>query len=149
VDKETAVVARGHIDASPYASRVDLVVGDALETIAGLDGPFDLVYIDAGKADYPAYYQAVLPKLADRGVVVADNLFRGGAALVAATTDQGTIGMWEFTRRVQKDQRMQNVLLTIGYGVMLAWHSPAVGDSVGADAGTALGSGSAASWPCH
>ena len=78
VDAATAAVARRHIDASPYARRVALIVGDALETIAGLEGPFDLVYIDARKADYPAYYEAVLPKLAQRGVIVADNLFRAG-----------------------------------------------------------------------
>jgi caffeoyl-CoA O-methyltransferase len=126
VDAETAVAARRHIDASPYGSRVELIVGDALETIAGLDGPFDLVYIDAWKADYPAYLDAVLPKLADRGVIVADNLFRGGAALDAASADEGTVGIREFARRVQGDPRLHNVLLTIGDGVMLAWQRPPV-----------------------
>jgi caffeoyl-CoA O-methyltransferase len=121
VDEDIAAVARRHIDADPNGRRIELIVGDALETIARLEGPFDLVYIDARKADYPAYYDAVLPKLAERGVIVADNLFRDGAALDATAEDDGTVGIREFARRVQQDNRVNNVLLTIGDGVMLAW----------------------------
>jgi caffeoyl-CoA O-methyltransferase len=125
VDQDIAAVARRHFAASPNGRRIELIVGDALELIAGLEGPFDLVYIDAWKADYPAYYDAVLPKLAERGVVVADNLFRDGAALDATATDEGTVVIREFARRVQQDERVHNVLLTIGDGVMLAWRRPA------------------------
>lgn len=123
-DQRTAAVARRHIDASPYARRVELIVGDAREAIARLEGPFDLVYIDAWKADYPAYYDAVMPKLAERGVLVADNLFRDGAAFDGTDGDAGTVGIREFARRVQRDERVHNVLLTIGDGVMLAWRRP-------------------------
>jgi caffeoyl-CoA O-methyltransferase len=123
-DESIAAVARRHIDASPHARRIELLVGDALESIAGLQGRFDLVYIDAWKSDYPAYYDAVLPKLADRGVIVADNLFRDGAALDAAAQDEGTLGIREFARRVQQDEQVHNVLLTIGDGVMLVWRRP-------------------------
>ncbi len=63
IDEATAASARRHIEASPYADRIELLIGDARETIAGLDGPFDLVYIDAWKAQYPDYYEAVVPKL--------------------------------------------------------------------------------------
>jgi caffeoyl-CoA O-methyltransferase len=124
VDAENAAIARRHIDASPFGHRVELIVGDALETIASLDGPFDLVWMDALKSEYPAYYDAVLPKLSQRGVIVADNLFRAGAALDATVNDAGTVGIREFARRVQGDERVNNVLLTIGDGVMLAWRRP-------------------------
>lgn len=125
VDEDVAVAARRHFDSSPHGSRIELIVGDALETVPGLEGPFDLVYIDAWKADYPAYYDAVLPKLAGRGVIVADNLFRAGAALDRSDEDEGTVGIREFARRVQQDEHVHNVLLTIGDGVLLAWRSPA------------------------
>jgi caffeoyl-CoA O-methyltransferase len=125
VDEEMAAVARRHFDSTPQGSRIELIVGNALEIVPALDGPFDLVYIDAWKSDYPAYYDAVLPKLAERGVIVADNLFRGGAAMDATATDESTLGIREFARRVQADQRVHNVLLTIGDGVMLAWRVPA------------------------
>jgi caffeoyl-CoA O-methyltransferase len=119
VDEETAAVARRHIDSSPQGSRVELVVGDALATLDRLDGPF------AWKADYPAYYEAVLPKLSERGVIVADNLFRDGLALTPEAEDPGTVGIRDFARRVQEDDRVHNVLLTIGDGVMLVWQRPA------------------------
>ena len=128
VDEDIAAVARRHFDASPYGHRVELIVGDALETIAGLEGPFDLVYIDAWKANYPQYFDAVLPTLAERGVIVADNLFRGGAALDATDESESTVGIREFARQVQQEERVHNVLLTIGDGVMLAWHRPAGGE---------------------
>jgi caffeoyl-CoA O-methyltransferase len=124
VDPETAATARRHFDASPHAARIELIVGDALKTLTGLDGPFDLVYIDAWKTDYPNYYEAVLPKLSPRGIIVGDNLFRGGTTLDPSVDDEATAGMREFARRVQADERVHNVLLTIGDGVMLAWQRP-------------------------
>jgi caffeoyl-CoA O-methyltransferase len=124
VDEETAAAARRHIGQSPVGDRVELIVGDALETLGRLDGPFDLVYIDAWKSDYPAYYDAVLPKLAERGVIVADNLFNGGLALDPESDDPRAVGIREFARRVQEDERVHNVLLTVGDGVMVVWHRP-------------------------
>lgn len=58
-------------------------------------------------------------------MIVADNLFRDGAALDPSVEDQGTLGIREFARRVHDDERVHNVLLTIGDGVMLAWRRPA------------------------
>jgi caffeoyl-CoA O-methyltransferase len=124
VDPERAATARRHFEASPYGERIELIEGDALELLARLEGPFDLVWIDAWKADYPAYFDAVIDKLSERGVIVADNLFRGGDTLSEQATDPGTIGMREFAGRVQSDPRVNNVLLTVGDGVMLAWRRP-------------------------
>jgi caffeoyl-CoA O-methyltransferase len=124
-DEETAAIARRHIDTSPVGDRMELIVGDALETLTRLDGPFDLVYIDAWKSDYPAYYEAVLPKLSEHGVIVADNLFRRGLALTTEADDPHTLGIREFARKVQSDERVHNVLLTIGDGMMLVWWRPA------------------------
>lgn len=124
IDEANAATARRHIDASPYADRIELIVGDARETLAGLDGPFDVVWIDAWKADYPEYYELVVPKLAPAGIIAADNLFRAGAVLDPSDDDSGTEGMRQFARQVQHDDRMHNVLLTVGDGVMLAWRRP-------------------------
>jgi caffeoyl-CoA O-methyltransferase len=124
VNVDNAAVARRHFDESPFGRRIELLVGDALETIAGLKGPFDLIWIDAWKSDYPAYYDALLPKLAPRGVIAADNLFRDGEALDDAAASEGAAGIREFARLVHEDERVHNVLLTIGDGVMLAWRRP-------------------------
>jgi caffeoyl-CoA O-methyltransferase len=124
VDEKNAATARRHFADSRYGDRIELIVGDARHSISRLPGPFDLVWIDAWKSDYPSYYEALVPKLAPRGVLVADNLFRDGAALDPGAGDSGTIGVREFARRVQDDDRVDNVLLTIGDGVMLAWRRP-------------------------
>jgi caffeoyl-CoA O-methyltransferase len=123
VDTQMAEAARRHIEGSAYADRVELIVGDALQTLSRLEGPFDLVYIDAWKADYPAYFEAVVPKLAERGVIVADNLFRAGRALDPAADDESTVGIRAFAEQVQSDPRVDNVLLTVGDGLMLAWRA--------------------------
>ena len=124
VDPDTAATARRHIAASPHAARVKLIEGDALKSLAELDGPFDVVYIDARKSEYPAYYEAVVPKLAPSGVLVADNLYRAGRALDPSAADEDTRGIREFARLVQADTRTDNVLLTVGDGLMLAWRRP-------------------------
>lgn len=124
VDEETAAVARRHIESSPYSDRIELIVGDARATLESLPGPFDLVWIDAWKADYPRYWEAVVPKLAERGVIVADNLFRGGTAFSLDGSDPGAEGIRRFADAVQADERVHNVLLTIGDGVLVAWRTP-------------------------
>lgn len=121
VDEHAAAQARRHFTQSRYASRINSLVGDALEVVPSLDGPFDLVYIDAWKADYPRYYEVVAPRLAPRGVIVADNLFRGGRVLQEHAADENTEGMRRFAALVQDDDRVENVLLTVGDGLMLAW----------------------------
>ncbi|MGH3266157.1 MAG: O-methyltransferase [Trebonia sp.] len=124
INQANAAAARRHIEASAYADRIELIVGDAKDTLQRLDGPFDLVWIDAWKADYPAYYDLVVGKLAATGLIAADNLFRDGLALDPSVDDPGTEGIRAFARRVQDDTRMHNALLTIGDGVMLAWRRP-------------------------
>ncbi len=125
-DEAMAAVARRHFDENPVGDRIELIVGDAVRTIAELEGPFDLVYIDAAKAQYPQYFAGVLPKVAPHGVIVADNLFRAGAVLDPSVTDENTEGMRMFARAVQADDRVDNVVFTIGDGVMLAWRRPVV-----------------------
>jgi len=116
-DPARADVARRHIDASPVADRIELRVGDARELVGELEGPFDLVFLDAWKPDYIDYYDAVVPKLSDRGVLVADNVLARGQVL------EGERGhaLQAFNEHVQADPRVDNVLLTVGDGLMLAW----------------------------
>ncbi len=123
-DPDNAAAARRHIAASPLGERIELIEGDARETLPRLPGPFDLVWIDAWKSDYPQYLDLVLPKLAPRGIIVADNLFLDGAALPPPSNDDATQGMLKFARRVHHDERLHNVVLTVGDGLLLAWPAP-------------------------
>jgi caffeoyl-CoA O-methyltransferase len=114
-----AAFARDAIAASPHADRVEVRLGPALETIASLAGPFDLVFIDADKTGYLDYYEAVLPKLAPRGLIVVDNVLWSGR--VADPDDDGETSraLAAFNDHVVADPRVVAVMLTIRDGVTL------------------------------
>jgi caffeoyl-CoA O-methyltransferase len=110
VNEETTAIARRYAEEMGVADRIDYRVGDAKETIAELDGPFDLVFIDAWKPDYVDYYEAVLPKLADGGLILADNTL--GAL-------GGNEGIARFNEHVIADERVESVLVPIRDGITL------------------------------
>jgi caffeoyl-CoA O-methyltransferase len=93
-------------------------MGPALETLSRLSGPFDLVFIDADKAGYPAYYEAVVEKVPAGGLVVFDNMLWSGEVL--DPQDEEARALAETARLVRDDPRVENVLLTVRDGVMLA-----------------------------
>ena len=114
-----AAFARRHIAASPHAGRIEVVEGPALETIAGLEGPFDFVFLDADKAAYLEYFEAVLPKLAPRGLIAADNTLWYGRLLDPADTTADTEGLRRFNDAVAVDPRVVVVQTTVRDGVTL------------------------------
>jgi predicted O-methyltransferase YrrM len=77
-DPDRAVQARSYLERAGVADRVELVEGDALETIGGLQGPFDLIFVDASKGEYARYIELAEPKLSERALLVVDNLLMDG-----------------------------------------------------------------------
>jgi predicted O-methyltransferase YrrM len=77
-DPERAAQARDYLERGGAAGRVEIVEGDALETLAGLDGPFDLLFVDASKGEYARYIELAEPKLSERALMVVDNLLMSG-----------------------------------------------------------------------
>lgn len=114
-----AEFARRHIAASPYGDRIDVVVGPAIESIATLAGPFDLVFIDADKAGYGAYYEAVLPKLAQRGLIAVDNTLWSGRILDPDDSSEDTLVLRAFNDALVADSRVVVVQTTVRDGVTL------------------------------
>jgi caffeoyl-CoA O-methyltransferase len=121
-DPDRAAFAQSHLDRSPVGGRVEIRVGPALETIAQLDGPFDLVFIDADKAGYVDYYEAVLPKLSPRGLIAADNTLFSGRVL-APEPGESAGELARFNEHVADDPRTVQVLLPIRDGVTLVRRS--------------------------
>jgi caffeoyl-CoA O-methyltransferase len=122
VSEERAAVARRHFEQSPYGDKIELRLGPALETIADLEGPFDLVFVDADKVSYLSYYQATLPMLAERGLIVADNtLWSGRVTGDGEDADESpqTLALREFNDYLAGDPRVVSVMLTIRDGVTL------------------------------
>jgi caffeoyl-CoA O-methyltransferase len=119
LDDTHADFAQRHFDASPYADRIELRRGPALESLAALDGPYDLVFIDADKTGYPGYYEASLPKLAPHGLIVADNTLRDGDVLAPEEGDEGARVMAELNARWASDDRVIATQLTVRDGLTL------------------------------
>jgi caffeoyl-CoA O-methyltransferase len=113
LDADRATVAQRNFDRSPYGPKITLHVGPALDTIARLEGGFDFVFIDADKAGYVDYYEAVLPRLSERGLIAADNTLLGGSVL------DGEGSIVRFNDHVAADPRSVQVLLTVRDGITL------------------------------
>jgi caffeoyl-CoA O-methyltransferase len=119
IDEEHAAVARRYIAQSPYADRITVHLGPALESIERLEGDFDLVFIDADKENYVSYYEAVLPRLAERGLIAADNTLWSGHVLDESDVSEGTRAIKAFNEHVRADPRVVAVVLTVRDGVTL------------------------------
>jgi caffeoyl-CoA O-methyltransferase len=118
VDPEATTIARRYMDESGYGDRIEIRLGPALETIETLDGPFDLVFIDADKTNYRAYYEAVLPLLAENGLLIADNVLWSGR-VVEEDDDDSTRAIKEFNEHVRNDERVTSVMLSVRDGMTL------------------------------
>jgi caffeoyl-CoA O-methyltransferase len=114
-----ASVARAHIARSPYADRIEVVEGRALDTIGTLDGPFDFVFIDADKTNYSAYYEAVLGKLTPGGLIAADNTLWSGNVVNDGDQSDDTRAIRAFNDALVRDPRVVCVQLTVRDGVTL------------------------------
>jgi caffeoyl-CoA O-methyltransferase len=113
LDPERAAFAQRYFDRSPHGSKITLHVGPALETLGRLEGEFDFVFIDAEKEGYVGYYEAVLPRLAERGLIVADNTLADGRVV------DETPPIAAFNEHVAADPRSVQVLLSVRDGMTL------------------------------
>ena len=119
IDPKAEAIARRYFAESPHGNKITIRMGPALDTIKALTGPLDLVFIDADKGNYSNYYEACLPLLKSRGLVVADNVLWSGKVLDPQDVNDHAIVA--FNRLVQSDPRVENVCLTVRDGMMLAW----------------------------
>jgi caffeoyl-CoA O-methyltransferase len=118
VDPDATAIARRYMDESGHGNKIEIRLGPALETIETLQGPFDLVFIDADKPNYESYYEAVLPLLADNGLVIADNVLWSGR-VVEPGGDESTEAIKAFNEHVKNDSRVVSVMLTVRDGMTL------------------------------
>ena len=114
VNEETTAVARRYAEEAGVADRIDFRLGPGVESLASLEGPFDLVFIDADKGGYIDYYETVLPKLAPNGVILADNTLFG-----LDSEGENAQAIARFNEHVLHDDRVETVLLPFREGVKL------------------------------
>jgi caffeoyl-CoA O-methyltransferase len=105
---------------SEQGHKIKLHIGDALTEIAKMNDIFDLVFIDADKEEYQAYYEAVLPKVRKGGYLLVDNTLWDGKVLKPVDPkDKETIAIMKFNEFIAKDTRIEKVLLPIRDGLTL------------------------------
>jgi caffeoyl-CoA O-methyltransferase len=124
VDDASAAVARRFFAQSPHGRKVEIRMGPALETMAGLTGPFDLIFIDADKLNYVNYYRRAMELLSPRGVILIDNVLWDGDVLLEPPPDDRTAAIQELNRVVRTDQRVSAVLATIRDGIWIITPTP-------------------------
>ncbi|MFP6686854.1 MAG: class I SAM-dependent methyltransferase [Polyangiaceae bacterium] len=122
-DEAVAKIARSFFDRSSHGHKIRIKLGDGLETIRALDtSPFDMAFLDADKSRYPLYYDEIVPRLRPGGLLVIDNVLWSGEVLDPKTDDAR--GIVEVGRRVHDDPRVENLLITVRDGVLLARKLP-------------------------
>ena len=115
---EAQDIARKYWSQSEHGSKIELMVGNALDTVPKIDQQFDFVFIDADKISYKKYYDMVVPKVRSGGLILADNTLRNGEVLSKHPSDS-TKAIKEFNGFVLQDKRVENVLLTVRDGVTI------------------------------
>src|SRR5687768_9133193 len=119
VNEETNRVAQSYIDQTEYAICIQLRLGEAASVLPHVEGPYDLVFIDADKPNYANYYNLVFDKVRPGGFIIADNVLWSGKVL-DDEKDENTQALHEFNQMVLADDRVENVLLPIRDGLMIA-----------------------------
>lgn len=121
VNDELEEFAMSFFDKASYGNKINMLIGDAVELVEGMsDVEYQMVFIDANKRHYVEYYDAVFPLVAKGGYIIADNvLWDGHVVNEDKKDDPQTKGIIAFNDYVQKDDRVENVLLPLRDGLMI------------------------------
>jgi len=118
IDEKATAIAREHWKRSHHGKKIDLRLGPALDTLKKLRGPFDVVFIDADKENYLAYWNACLPKVRKGGILLVDNVLWSGKVLnPKEASDKAIVA---FNEAVRNDGRVELVVLTVRDGITMA-----------------------------
>lgn len=117
IDPKARGMAQAAFDASPVGHKIEIRMGPAINTIRQLKETIDFSFIDADKKAYPVYYEEVLARTRPGGVIVMDNMFLSGRVL--DPQDDAARAVDKLNQDITRDERVENVLLTIRDGVQL------------------------------
>ncbi len=121
VSEEWTAIAREHWEAAGVSDRIELRIGPAIDTLRGLpsDEPIGFAFIDADKTGYVDYYEELLPRMADRGLIAVDNTLWSGAVIDPSDTSENTEAIRRFNDHVAADPRTDVVIVPVGDGLTL------------------------------
>ena|SRR5690606_23422020 len=120
INEELYDFQRRFFDKSGYGPQIIQHVGSALDIIPNLDMSFELVFIDADKENYPAYFDLVIDKVAPNGIILSDNVLWSGKVVEPIDPkDKSTPVLLEYNKKLKEDPRVETLLLPIRDGLTL------------------------------
>lgn len=119
VEDELEDFTRKWIDGSPYADKIEFIIGDALEIVPKLGEKFDMVFIDGNKREYIKYYETAMEYLNDGGWILADNTLWDGHVIDSERQDAQTNGVRAFNDLIRNDERVEVVILPLRDGLTI------------------------------
>jgi caffeoyl-CoA O-methyltransferase len=119
INDEVLPIARKAVEQAGMQEKIELITGNAADVLPTLQGPFDLIFIDADKRNYAKYYELSLPLLRKGGLILADNVLWSGRVIDETVKDADTAALRSFSEMVQHDERVDNVMLTLRDGVLM------------------------------
>lgn len=119
INEELEEMVRGYFEKAGISNKVQYHIGNAMEIIPTLQGPFDMVFIDADKINYANYFDKVIDKVATGGYILADNVLWSGKVL-DTKQDKDTAALVAFNKKVMDDPRVETVMVPIRDGILIA-----------------------------
>lgn len=120
INDELTPLVKKYVKLSNIEARFNILTGNALDIIPKLDGPFDLVFIDADKINYSNYFDLVINKVRKGGFLIADNvLWSGKIMMPTEKMDKDTLALHYFNEKITNDKRLEKVLLPIRDGLLV------------------------------
>ncbi len=121
-NEELVYLQQKYFQQSPKASQIKSLLGAALTVIPNLEGPFDLVYLDADKINYDHYFEMILPKMRKGGLILSDNVLWDGKVLEEVPPkDAVTKALQAYNQKLKNDPRIDSVMLPLRDGLTLSW----------------------------
>ena len=117
-NEELSDIQRRYFDQSSYRSQIIQHLGEAKDVIKTLTGPYDLVFLDADKENYPNYFDLIIDKLETGGVIISDNVLWSGKVLEKAA-DEATSALQEYNHKINTDARVETIILPIRDGLTI------------------------------
>lgn len=122
INDELETMVRGFFEESGLKEQIDYRLGNALDILPDLEGPFDMVFIDADKINNEKYYDLLIGKMSAGSILMVDNVLWSGKVLTenGQKVDKDTRAIMDFNAKINNDPRVENVLLPVRDGIMIA-----------------------------
>jgi predicted O-methyltransferase YrrM len=119
INEELEDMVRTHVEKAGLQNKIVQLIGKAADEIPKLNETFDLVFIDADKQNYSLYYDLVFDKVRPGGFILADNVLWSGK-IIDEKKDKDTQKLADFNTKIQQDNRVENVIVSIRDGILMA-----------------------------